>query len=138
MGGEPCKTESEAMKITTLKSKPGGRIEVLTPKTRRVRIEFTQRRAFRVYIAGTFNEWHPQATQMIALGNGRWFKELTLPLGTYEYRLVVDGEWMADPRALESVPNPFGGVNSVLRVLPESESDGWPAGLTSNTKATDK
>jgi len=126
------------MKTTTLKSKPGGRIEVLTPKTRLVRIEFTQRNAFRVYIAGTFNEWHPRATQMIAIGNGRWVKELTLPLGTYEYRLVVDGEWMADPRAQESVPNPFGGVNSVLRVLTGSESNGGPPGLTSNTEATNR
>ena len=41
--------------------------------------------------------------------------ELALPPGTYEYRLVVDGEWIADPSAKETVPNPFGGVNSVLK-----------------------
>jgi hypothetical protein len=30
--------------------------------------------------------------------------------------LVVDGHWMTDPLATESVPNPFGGKNSVLKV----------------------
>ena len=58
---------------------------------------------------------------MIALGNGRWVKELALPPGVHEYRLVVDGEWMADPRAAESAPNPFGGLNSIVRILPEAE-----------------
>ncbi len=81
-----------------------------------VRIEFTHPSAGSVCIAGSFNDWHPAATEMIALGNGRWAKELTLPPGTYEYRLVIDGEWINDPHALESVPNPFGGTNSVVRV----------------------
>ena len=53
---------------------------------------------------------------MIALGDGRWMKELTLPPGVYEYRIVADGEWMADPLAIETNPNPFGGLNSVLKV----------------------
>lgn len=84
--------------------------------THRIRIEFTHPTASSVAIAGTFNDWRPDATQMVALGDGRWLKELALSPGTYEYRLVVDGAWMADPRAGESAPNPFGGVNSVLNV----------------------
>jgi hypothetical protein len=36
--------------------------------------------------------------------------------GTYKYCLVVDGEWMPDPLARETVHNPYGGRNSVLRV----------------------
>jgi hypothetical protein len=53
---------------------------------------------------------------MVALGAGRWMKELTLPPGVYEYRIVADGAWMADPLARETSPNPFGGLNSVLKV----------------------
>jgi hypothetical protein len=53
---------------------------------------------------------------MHPLGDGRWLKETVLPAGTYEYLLVVDGQWIADPLAKETVPNPFGGVNSVLKV----------------------
>ena len=28
---------------------------------------------------------------MVSLGGGRWLKELALPAGVYQYRLVVDG-----------------------------------------------
>jgi len=81
-----------------------------------IRIEFTHPTASEVAIAGTFNDWRPDATQMVALGGGRWLKELALSPGTYEYRLVVDGAWMENPRACETAPNPFGGLNSVLKV----------------------
>lgn len=53
---------------------------------------------------------------MVPLGNGRWIKQLALPPGEYEYRMVVDGEWRCDPLAGETRTNPFGGFNSVLRV----------------------
>ena len=29
---------------------------------------------------------------MIAPGDSRWMKELTLPPGVYEYRIIADGE----------------------------------------------
>ena len=78
--------------------------------------ELTHPTAEAVSIAGSFNDWHPAATPMIALGEGRWRKEITLPPGRYEYRLLVDGQWVDDPAAEETVPNPFGGVNAVLNV----------------------
>ena len=53
---------------------------------------------------------------MVLWGDGRWRKELVLPPGVYEYRLVVDGEWMTDPLGQATSPNPFGGLNSVLNV----------------------
>jgi 1,4-alpha-glucan branching enzyme len=81
-----------------------------------VRFEFTDPKANTVGIAGTFNDWHPEAKPMHAMGGGRWLKETVLAAGTYEYLLVVDGRWLPDPLADESVPNPFGGRNSVLRV----------------------
>ncbi len=86
------------------------------PRSQAVHLEFTRPGATTVCLAGTFNEWQPQATPMISLGEGRWAKGLVLPPGTYEYCLVVDGAWMPDPLAPENVPNPFGGLNSVLKV----------------------
>jgi len=83
---------------------------------RRIHFEFVSPTAESVAIAGTFNEWQPNATPMIALGQGRWAKDLALPPGNYEYCLVVDGRWRPDPLAAETVPNPFGGVNSVRKV----------------------
>lgn len=85
---------------------------------RRVHIEYHDEQAQAVFIAGTFNEWRPDTTPMMNLGQGRWVKELTLPPGRYEYRLVVDGQWRTDPAASECVPNGYGDCNSVLVVPP--------------------
>jgi hypothetical protein len=84
--------------------------------------EFTHLTAGTVGIAGTFNHWRPEAAPMIPWGDGRWLNELSLPPGTYEYCLVVDGQWLPDPLAKEAVPNPFGGINSVLKIKPGAKS----------------
>ncbi len=81
-----------------------------------VHFEFTHPTANTVCVAGTFNDWQADAKPMHPLGGGRWLKETVLPPGDYEYCLVVDGQWMADPLAKDSVPNPFGGRNSILKV----------------------
>jgi len=81
-----------------------------------VRFEFTHPTATAVSVAGTFNKWHPTSKSMLRSKNGHWLKEAVLPPGNYEYCLVVDGQWMPDPLARETVPNPFGGSNSVLKV----------------------
>jgi len=87
-----------------------------------VHFEFTHPTASTVCIAGTFNDWKPEAKPMHDVGGGHWLKETVLPPGTYEYCLVVDGKWMPDPRALETVPNPFGGRNSLLKVTASREA----------------
>ena len=79
-------------------------------------LELTHPTAKEVCIAGSFNEWRSATTPMIALGEGRWRKEITLPPGRYEYRLVVDGQWVDDPAATELIPNAFGTANAVLVV----------------------
>ncbi len=99
------------MKKNKIKNQGHGRTQ-----SQRVHFEFNYPAAEWVFIAGTFNDWQPNATPMIALGQGRWAKDLTLPPGDYEYCLVVDGQWTPDPLATETVPNPFGGVNSIRRV----------------------
>jgi len=81
-----------------------------------VHMKFSHPVAGEVAIAGTFNDWRPEATPMVSMGDGRWLKELALSPGTYEYLFVADGHWLCDPLAKETVPNPFGGRNSVLTV----------------------
>lgn len=68
-----------------------------------------------VFLAGTFNDWHPEMFPMIETAEG-WVKDLVLPPGTYEYRFVVDGRWMPDPNNPRGEPNPFGEINSVIEV----------------------
>src|SRR5271154_4065953 len=81
-----------------------------------VRFEFTHPTATTVCVAGTFNNWQPEAKTLRSSGVGNWWKETSLAPGTYEYCLIVDGKWMPDPLARESVANPFGGRNSILTV----------------------
>ena len=85
-----------------------------------VRFEFTHPTATTVCIAGSFNDWDPCAKPMHSSGDGKWWKETDLKPGTYEYRLVVDGQWISDPHVNEQVPNPFGGQNSLLKVAPKT------------------
>jgi 1,4-alpha-glucan branching enzyme len=68
-----------------------------------------------VAVAGTFNGWNPEKTPLKKNGEA-WERTVALPRGRYEYRFVVDGQWVADPSVRESVPNPFGSTNSVLNV----------------------
>ena len=81
---------------------------------------FTHPSATAVGIAGSFNDWRPQATPMVLVGQGRWMKRLLLPPGVYQYRIVADGEWVPDPLDSETTPNPFGGVNSIVSVPPQA------------------
>ena len=84
--------------------------------------EFTHPTAITVCVAGCFNNWQPEAKALHPSGGGRWLKETVLMPGIYEYCLVVDGQWMPDPSARETIPNPFGGRNSVLRVTGSPEA----------------
>ena len=89
---------------------------VTQPALQPVRFEFTHPTAITVCVAGTFNNWQPQTKPMQSTKKGSWLKETSLAPGTYEYCLVVDGQFIPDPLASETVPNPFGGLNSVLKV----------------------
>jgi 1,4-alpha-glucan branching enzyme len=91
------------------------------PQLQPVYFEFTHPTARTVCIAGTFNDWQPEAKPMHPMGDGYWVKQTELAPGTHEYCLVVDGQWMPDPLAKECVPNPFGGQNSVLNVVTSTE-----------------
>ena len=105
-----------------------------------VHFEFTHPTATSVCLAGTFNHWQPEAKALHPSGGGRWLKETVLAPGNYEYCLVVDGQWMPDPLAKETVPNPFGGRNSVLKVpsLPEeaplARANNLPLNKSTQTK----
>ena len=78
-----------------------------------------------VAVAGTFNEWQPGRTPLKKDKKGVWAHKLTLPYGRYEYRFVIDGRWISDPKATQSVPNEFGESNSVL-ILGDTETQQSP------------
>ena len=82
----------------------------------KVIIAYTAIDAEEVFIAGDFNRWDPRSTPLRKDAQGVWRTTLQLAPGPHEYRLIVDGEWLNDPRAARSTANPFGSTNSVLQV----------------------
>lgn len=67
-----------------------------------------------VAVAGDFNAWNPtQGTLELDPASGVLERRIVCPPGTYQYRLVVDGQWMPDPYNPVISSNPFGGSNSV-------------------------
>ena len=91
-------------------------VKTVPPPGSRVSLELVKPEARTVCVAGTFNGWKPEKTPLVRQGNGRWAGDLSVKAGRYEYLFVVDGQWLPDPNAKESVQNPFGGKNSVLVV----------------------
>jgi hypothetical protein len=70
-----------------------------------------------VQIAGDFNGWVPDAGVALEVhDDGGWTKFLPLDPGRYEYKLIVDGRWLADPLNPHQTPNDVGSVNSVLEI----------------------
>lgn len=70
----------------------------------------------RLQLAGDFNDWVPDRDVETRSINGHWQKVFTAEPGVYEYRLLIDGKWQADPTNPCEVPNDIGGINSLLQV----------------------
>ena len=103
--------------VVTIKPVPAPIVTAPKPTVKNViSLELVKPEAKSVSVAGSFNEWKPEKTPLVSLGNGRWKGDLNVKPGRHEYLFVVDGQWLPDPNAKESVANPFGGTNSVLIV----------------------
>jgi RNA polymerase-binding transcription factor DksA len=85
-------------------------------QARKARFVLINPDAQEVFVAGSFNDWNPTTTPLLNIGHGRWVRELSLPVGRYEYQFVVDGRWTHDRASRELVDNPLGGMDSVLEV----------------------
>ena len=72
--------------------------------------------AKQVSLCGDFNGWASHAMPMSRHAGGHWEATLELAPGRYEYKFLVDGQWMPDTLAHENVWNPHGTLNSVIEV----------------------
>ena len=79
-----------------------------------------------VKIAGDFNGWEADKGVKTLLRKGRVTKTFLAEPGTHQYRLILDGNWQADPTNPDSVTNEFGEANSVL-VVDQAEHELTPA-----------
>jgi chromosome partitioning protein len=69
-----------------------------------------------VYLTGDFNDWKLNDAVRMEQTNGTWTKRLRLKSGQYHYRFVVDGRWTEDPNNPHKELNPYGELNSLLKV----------------------
>ena len=70
-----------------------------------------------VYLTGEFANWSRNGISMTRDSyNGLWQVTLHLEPGEYEYRFIVDGNWIRDPKNNDTVVNEFGQENSLLIV----------------------
>lgn len=69
-----------------------------------------------VRATGDFTGWSQEGLRLKRRKDGAWSTTLQLTPGSYEYRLVVDGEWGNNPGAAHRSGNPFGSENDVLVV----------------------
>src|SRR5262245_53767328 len=115
-------TISEPITLVTAKTEP---VKPIAPKVESAKsaapqptisLELIKPGAKQVAVAGDFNDWKPERSPLVQIGNGRWVGDLAVKPGRHEYLFVVDGQWLPDPNAKETVQNPFGGKNSVLTV----------------------
>ncbi|MDX2446608.1 MAG: AAA family ATPase [Desulfobacterales bacterium] len=70
-----------------------------------------------VKIGGNFNNWNPGDEFLMERDEyGTWKKNIFLKPGTYQYKFVVDGEWVEDQNNSNYIHNTYGGNNSVLEI----------------------
>jgi chromosome partitioning protein len=86
------------------------------PVRRMIVLTFSDLECTRLQLAGDFNDWIPDQNVETRNVNGHWQKVFTAEPGVYEYRLLVDGKWQADPTNPCEIPNELGGINSLLQV----------------------
>jgi 1,4-alpha-glucan branching enzyme len=92
-------------------------------RRRLTRFELDAPAARGVFVAGTFNDWRPDATPMTWQDGGHWVADVDVPAGRHEYKFVVDGSWCCGvgpdgplDRMEGGVPNGLGTTNRVIEV----------------------
>jgi hypothetical protein len=77
--------------------------------------------ASQVLLTGDFVQWAstPPAAPSFALGtDGAWTVTHDFTQGTYQYKFIVDGNWITDPTNQMTVDDGMGHTNSVYACVP--------------------
>ena len=97
-----------AIKKQYLKSKPVCKVTFTVPA----------KEAEKVAVVGDFNNWNPKGSMLKKLKNGTFKGTFELPKeNTYEFRYLVDNDYMNDAEADRYQWNDYAGTeNAVLEV----------------------
>lgn len=78
-----------------------------------------------IFLAGDFNSWKPvdklEYNPGISAEDAYFYKKYTLAPKNYAYKVVVNNRWLKNPSSLYEQGDGFGGVNSVLTFIHESD-----------------
>lgn len=72
--------------------------------------------AKKVVVSGSFNKWNTKKLIAKKDSKGSWAIKVALKPGKYEYKFIVDGNWINDPRCTSCVANAVGSHNCVIEV----------------------
>ncbi|MFT4641585.1 MAG: 1,4-alpha-glucan branching enzyme [Verrucomicrobiales bacterium] len=87
-----------------------------TAGRRRVRFEVEAEPGSQVSLVGSFNDWDEKSHPLSEKKPGLFVKLVYLHTEKYEYKFVINGDWVADSNCPTYEPNEFGTLNSVLTV----------------------
>jgi len=73
-------------------------------------------KATAVLLAGDFTGWQQKPLAFSRQKTGLWKVVVALPAGAYQYRFLVDGQWVNDPACKTHCLNEFGGENCVCKI----------------------
>ena len=68
-----------------------------------------------VVLTGTFNNWN-QSQLLFAREGDAWVCRVDLDPGVYQYKFIVDGDWLLDPSNPDTAEDEAGNVNNVIEV----------------------
>lgn len=106
-----------AIKETKLQAEMKKVIKEELPRFTEVVFSFKAPDAKDVFVAGDFNDWQTSDKTRMRSENGNWtLKVKVLPGQQYRYRFVVDGNWLEDPVNSVKEMNPYGQMDSILKV----------------------
>lgn len=111
------KSVAEAAGAKAAGSRSGKAAARKAPAKRRVEFVIEAGIGRTVSIAGSFNDWDPEAKLLADRdGDGVFRCVMMLPPGEYEYKFVVDGDWRIDEGNPWFASNDLGTLNSVLKI----------------------
>jgi len=83
-------------------------------------------KARQVYLVGDFNGWQELSQPMTRSKEGDWVCRLPLSEGVYQFKYLVDGEWVSDGAPVGLGWAPF--ECSSLTVMQPADSPAFPVG----------
>ena len=107
-------TPPAATAAPTAPSTPGPNV---TPDG--VVFNFKPERKGNIYLPANFNDWNPANDKYVLKdddGDGMWSITVKLGPGSYQYKFVIEGQWIKDPHSPSDAPDGFGGRNGKFDV----------------------